>query len=75
MVDDQHESEAEEPRPSVDEAMSDASGDTAKTPSEDDPTSEGGGAPASTGTVGDDDPTSDAVSDMVKSPDAEDDAV
>jgi len=76
VVDDQHESAADDTHPSVDEAMSDASGDMAKTPSEDDPTSEavvgeaGAGAGVTEGSA--DDAMSDAASDTEKSPDAED---
>ena len=77
MVDDQHESEAEETRPSVDDAMSDASGDMAKTPSEDDPTAEAvpGASLTDAGEQDDDDELSDVTSDVAKSPDARDGAV
>ena len=77
MVDDQHESEAEETRPSVDDAMSDASGDMAKTPSEDDPTADAvpGASLTDAGeSSADDDELSDVTSDVAKSPDARDDA-
>ncbi len=74
MVDDQHESAADDTHPSVDEAMSDASGDMAKTPGEDDPTSEAvvgeAGAGETEGSAGD--AISDAASDTAKSPDVED---
>ncbi len=74
MVDDQHESAADDTHPSVDEAMSDASGDMAKTPSEDDPTSEAvvgeAGAGETEGSAGD--AISDAASDTARSPDVED---
>ena len=78
MVDGQHESEAEETRPSVDEAMSDASGDMAKTPSEDDATSDAVTGAADAGTTGagsGDDAMSDVTADTAKTPDAEDDAL
>jgi len=75
MVDDQHESEAEETRPSVDEALSDAAGDVAKTPSEDDPTSGGATGADTTGTSGGDDAVDDAASDTTKTPGAADDAL
>ena len=73
MVDDQHESEAEETRPSVDDAMSEVSGDMAKTPSEDDPTGEavpGASLTDASERPVDDDEASDATSDVAKSPDA-----
>jgi len=74
MVDDQHESEAEERRPSVDEALSDASGDMAKTPSEDEPAS-GTADAGTTGASAGDDAIGDVASDTAKTPDAEDDAL
>ena len=70
MVDDQHESEASA---DVDEAMIDASGDMAKTPAEEDPTTESATSPEGPGTTGGD-ALDDAAADTVKSPGAGDDA-
>ena len=74
MVDDQHESET---GPDVDEALSDAAGDMAKTPAQEDPTTGSATAPEGPGTTGGadgDDAFDDAASDTVKSPGAGGDA-
>ena len=57
--------------------MSDAAGDMAKTPAEEDPTTESASAPegpGTTGGAGGDDAFDDAAADTVKSPGAGDDA-
>jgi hypothetical protein len=70
VVDDQHESET---GPDVDEALSDAAGDMAKTPAEEDPTTAPEG-PGTTGGADGDAAFDDAASDTVKSPGAGGDA-
>jgi hypothetical protein len=74
VVDDQHESET---GPDVDDAMSDAAGDMAKTPAGEDPATGSATAPQGPGTTdgGDgDDAFDDAAADTVKSPGAGGDA-
>jgi hypothetical protein len=74
VVDDQHESET---GPDIEDALSDASGDMVKTPTEDDSTTGSAtsqeGPSTSAGAAGDD-VLDDAASDTVKSPGAGGDA-